>query len=322
MDQTSPSAGSSESDTAKQSRFPLAGPAAMPTPTSPSSAAPSITTAPSPSPPSPNRSPSTTFREIPINAITVPTPKNGRLELKPASIAELAFSISKHGLDNPITVRQTDDTFELIAGQRRLTACKQLGHTDIPARVIKADDQQSALLRLSENSARSNLSPVEEALQLAELAKNPETDIDMLARHVGRSTNWVLDRLDMMDWPETLLTHIHDKLLGLAAAKLLVRITPEPLRDYYIRAAATNGCNTKTAALWLQQALLQNSEQIETSENVTIHTTNEYVTETKIVCFTCQQPKPLEQTQRLAVCNECIEQIHRTAQEYHAQPHP
>ena len=103
------------------------------------------------------------LKTLPISEI-YPNPFQPRIEFSDEELAELSQSISENGLIQPIIVRKSDIIgYELIAGERRLRACKRLGMTEIPAVVKEVTDQESRKQAIIENLQRSNLNPIEEA---------------------------------------------------------------------------------------------------------------------------------------------------------------
>ena len=105
-------------------------------------------------------------QEIEITKIDLPT-KQPRRYFDPEKMQELVASIKQHGVLEPILLRlvkseQYSDHYELVAGERRFRACKELGLTKIPAIVKELSDEEASLIRLVENLHRENLNPVEE----------------------------------------------------------------------------------------------------------------------------------------------------------------
>ena len=92
----------------------------------------------------------------------LPNRMQPRIVFEDESIDELAESIKKHGIINPITVRRLGNKYEIIAGERRFKASQSIGLKEIPAIVIEADDKKTAELALNENIQRKELSPIEE----------------------------------------------------------------------------------------------------------------------------------------------------------------
>lgn len=92
----------------------------------------------------------TQILRLPVEAIT-PNPYQPRTDFAPEPLAELADSIRRHGILQPLTVRRTKTGWELVAGERRLRAAKLAGLDTVPCLQIRAEDQESALLALIEN---------------------------------------------------------------------------------------------------------------------------------------------------------------------------
>lgn len=131
-----------------------------------------------------------------------PNPAEPRKSLNDAGIRELAESIQKYGLLNPILVRpEQDGTFITLAGSRRLKACRLLGHQTIPALVVDGDPLQISLI---ENLVREELNPVDEAEALTELKEHGAFTLQELSLIVGRSESYTSEILSLASLPETI----------------------------------------------------------------------------------------------------------------------
>ena len=104
----------------------------------------------------------TQVRWLPVEQIA-PNPHQPRREFAPGPLAELAESIRRHGIIQPLTVRHSADGWELIAGERRLRAAKLAGLQTVPCLEMQVDEQDSAILALIENIQRRDLHYLEEA---------------------------------------------------------------------------------------------------------------------------------------------------------------
>jgi ParB family chromosome partitioning protein len=94
---------------------------------------------------------------IPVDSI-YPNPNQPRRVFEPEKISELAASIAEYGLLQPITVQQFErNTYQLVAGERRLLACRQLQMEEIPAIITQMEKENSAALALIENIQRCSL---------------------------------------------------------------------------------------------------------------------------------------------------------------------
>ena len=103
---------------------------------------------------------------LPVEQIA-PNPHQPRREFAPGPLAELAESIRRHGIIQPLSVRRRDDGWELIAGERRLRAAKLAGLQTVPCLEMQVDKQDSAILALIENIQRRDLHYLEEATAIA-----------------------------------------------------------------------------------------------------------------------------------------------------------
>ena len=112
----------------------------------------------------------TQVRWLPVEQIA-PNPHQPRREFAPGPLAELAESIRRHGIIQPLSVRRRDDGWELIAGERRLRAAKLAGLQTVPCLEMQVDEQDSAILALIENIQRRDLHYLEEAAAL--LGRSP-----------------------------------------------------------------------------------------------------------------------------------------------------
>ena len=108
----------------------------------------------------------TQVRWLPVEQIA-PNPHQPRREFAPGPLAELAESIRRHGIIQPLTVRHSADGWELIAGERRLRAAKLAGLQTVPCLEMPVDEQDSAILALIENIQRRDLHYLEEAAAIA-----------------------------------------------------------------------------------------------------------------------------------------------------------
>lgn len=250
-----------------------------------------------------------TIHNLPLSKIHVPDSHNGRLDVDQADVQHLASQIDRDGLLHPITVRPYGDAWSLIAGLHRLLAYHALGRLEIPANVVDADDERAARLRLTENLYRSELSPVEEARQLADIVEADPNGIDGVADTLHRNPQWILDRLDLLDYDDTLLEHIHAKNITLAAAYHLQRIVDPQTRTVRIRQAAEHGITAATARIWRNDDNLTPPEISQLSENQ-VETGETIIPKPiRIACFACTTPLEPQNLIRIMICPNCHQAI-------------
>lgn len=120
-----------------------------------------------------------------------PNKSQPRTHFDKETIEELAESIDEHGIIQPIVVRKKDDYYEIIAGERRWRAAKELGFRNIPSIIKDKDDFEVAQLALVENIQRENLNPVEQARAFRSLMENYNLTQDNIAKTIGKSRSYV-----------------------------------------------------------------------------------------------------------------------------------
>jgi ParB family chromosome partitioning protein len=143
-------------------------------------------------------------RQIPLDRIA-PNPHQPRAHFEEAGLADLASSISVHGVLQPVVVRGlANGDYQLIAGERRVRAARLAGLTQIPAVVRDPTDEQMIELALIENLQRTDLNPLEEALGFRLLIERFGMPHEGVATRVGRSRAAVTNALRLLELaPET-----------------------------------------------------------------------------------------------------------------------
>lgn len=122
---------------------------------------------------------------------------------------ELKSSIVQHGMLHPLTLRRVGrDSYEVVAGNRRLAVAKQLGMSRIPANIIDADDKKAYEISLVENVQRKTLNPIDEARGFLKYVRARNDgglgygSVSALAARIGKSQEYVSNRLSLLRLPE------------------------------------------------------------------------------------------------------------------------
>jgi|14_taG_2_1085336.scaffolds.fasta_scaffold00120_7 ParB family chromosome partitioning protein len=152
-----------------------------------------------------------------------PSKTNPRKRFCDEAAENLSRSIEVSGLLEPVVVRRSGEKFEIVAGERRYRALKSLGRDRVPCVVREMSDLDVVRAQLSENIARSELSPVEEAGALADLRELGVLEKD-LAAEVSKSEGWVQARLDLGKLPEVVRDAVDIGELGLGSARALLQV--------------------------------------------------------------------------------------------------
>ena len=196
---------------------------------------------------------------IPIDQIAR-NPYQPRLQFDEEEMSELTASIKERGVQQPILIRTTPKSqandsngeasgktsipaYQLVAGERRLRACKAAGRRSIPA-IVRDDlsDVQSAELALLENVQRSNLNVIEEARAYRRLMLDFRMKEERIAKKVGKSVATVKDTLRLLALPSEVQTLLIARKLTASHGQQLLRLSPfESVCREVARRAATEG---------------------------------------------------------------------------------
>ena len=137
------------------------------------------------------------IQDIELSKIT-PNKFQPRRQFSEESIKELAQTLDKEGLLQPIVVRENEYGYEIIAGERRFRAAQSLGWEKIPAIVNNMNDDQAASLALIENLQREDLNPIDEAKAYTNLMKLNDLTQTALAKDMGKSQSYVANKLRLL----------------------------------------------------------------------------------------------------------------------------
>ena len=163
---------------------------------------------------------------LPISRVE-PRSDQPRSRFDDAALEELTDSIRQHGLIQPITVRKIDGGYyQIIAGERRWRAARAAGLTEIPVRVIEADDRRAMELALVENLQREDLNPIEEARGYRTLMQEYGLTQEDAAAAVGKSRPAVANALRLLGLSDAAQRLVEDGTLSAGHVRALL-----PIRD-------------------------------------------------------------------------------------------
>lgn len=143
-------------------------------------------------------------------------------------LAELSDSIKENGLIQPIVVCKHSDTdYELIAGERRLEACKLAGLTEVPIYIKNVTDKERLVLAIIENVQRENLSPIEEAKAYQQLISEFELTHSDVSKIMSKDRATVTNTLRLLKLSEKIQDMIEKKLLTSGHARAILSVNDE-----------------------------------------------------------------------------------------------
>ena len=168
--------------------------------------------------------------EVAIDQVK-PNPNQPRMHFNKEELEELSSSIQKDGLLQPIVVRKVDDTYEIIAGERRWQACNLAGMKTVPVRVIEADDMKVLELALIENLQRSDLNPIEEAYGYKRMMERGGRTQSEVAAAVSKGRSTIANALRLLDLPEEAQQLLYEERITAGHARAILSIPTEEGRQ-------------------------------------------------------------------------------------------
>ncbi len=187
-----------------------------------------------------HESPAGKIEDIDLGSITL-NPYQPRTVFCKNKIRELAQSIKTYGLLQPIIVRKNRKSYQLVAGERRLMACRELGWKTIPAVIRDIGDSGIAAIALIENLQREDLNLVEEAEGYIRLLKEFGYTQEALAQRIGKSQATIANKIRLLKLPGQIKSGMAEGLITERHARALLKLPEEALQQkVYNEAVAEN----------------------------------------------------------------------------------
>ena len=156
-----------------------------------------------------------------------PNPAQPRKIFREEALEELAESIRQHGILQPLSVRRVENSYELIAGERRLRAAQKAGLTEIPCIIMTMDEKESGMAAMVENLQRQDLDFIEEARGISRLMEQWGFSQDQAARILGKSQSAVANKLRILRHSPAVLASIREGGLTERHARALLKLPTE-----------------------------------------------------------------------------------------------
>ncbi len=161
--------------------------------------------------------------EVPIELVH-PNPNQPRMHFNKEELDELALSIEKDGLLQPILVREDAQGYEIIAGERRWQASQLAGLKKVPVRIKEADDMKVLELALIENLQRSDLNPIEEAYGYKRMMERGNRTQSEVASAVSKGRSTIANALRLLDLPEDAQQMLYEEKITAGHARAILAI--------------------------------------------------------------------------------------------------
>jgi len=179
------------------------------------------------------------------------------------ALEELAVSIRTYGLLQPISVRHINGAgYELVAGERRLRACKLAGMATIPAIVVDITDHDSAVLAMIENLQRQDLHFFEEAQGLSNLMADYGFTQEALANRIGKNQSTIANKIRVLRLPRSVQRLVIDNALSERHARALLKLESEELQLEILTKVIRQGLNVRNTEDLIAATLAPSTQSV------------------------------------------------------------
>lgn len=194
--------------------------------------------------------------EIPIDKI-VPNPNQPRKYFDEDELKALSESISENGIIQPITVRENNDTYEIIAGERRYRGALIAGFECVPCIIVDADESESAVMALVENIQRKNLNFFDEALAIKNMIDVFGLTQEETAKKLGKTQSTIANKLRILRFSDVEKNLITEYKLTERHARALLSVDDENLRKIIIEKIYKQNLNVTQTEKLIDTMLLK-----------------------------------------------------------------
>jgi len=201
--------------------------------------------------------------KIPVKFIS-PNPFQPRTNFDQASLDELKKSILQNGLIQPITVRRKNETeYELISGERRVRAFREIGYLEIPAYIIKVDSNELMLaMALIENIQRDQLNPIEVGFAYKRLMEECNLTQEQIAEKVGKDRTTITNSIRLLRLPEKIKQSIINNEISSGHARALINIPDEAIQLEILELIKSQGLSVRKVEQIAKKYLTRSNDNI------------------------------------------------------------
>jgi len=204
--------------------------------------------------------PNNTEEEMNKSSITIdinlikPNTSQPRKSMDEGKIKDLAASIREYGIIQPVVLRKINDTYEIIAGERRWRAARQIGLKEIPAIIMDISDDKILEISLIENIQRDDLNPIEEANAYKKLIEDLHVTQEELSEKLGKSRVSITNSIRLLKLNDSVQQYIKDGLLSEGHGRALAGIDNKDLQVAYAQKAIKEGLSVRQAESLVKQS--------------------------------------------------------------------
>lgn len=177
-----------------------------------------------------------------------------RIKFDSEDLSDLISSIKEKGILQPILVREKNNGYEVIAGERRLRAAKSLSLNEVPVIIKAVSDEEALVLGLIENIQRSELNPLEEARAFSRLIEEYSLSQEALAKSVGKDRSTVSNSLRLLKLPQEIQESLFKEEISMGHARALSGVELPQKQEFFFRKVKEKGISVRELENLIREA--------------------------------------------------------------------
>jgi ParB family chromosome partitioning protein len=190
--------------------------------------------------------------QVPLERIQQ-NPFQPRKSFDAEELTALSESVKSHGILQPLVVRQVGDTFQLVAGERRLRAAQAAGLASVPVRVVDFNDQQVLEAALIENIQRQDLNPIEKAQGFKDYLERFQMNHEDLAKRIGLARSTITNLVNLLELTQEVQDAVRVNQISEGHAKLLKGVKDPVQQVALCKQIIARGLSVKAAEQFLRE---------------------------------------------------------------------
>jgi ParB family chromosome partitioning protein len=182
-------------------------------------------------------------------------PFQPRKHFSEAEIDQLSRSIQEHGLLQPLLVRRTDESYQLIAGERRLRAAQAAGWREVPVKVVEAEERQMSELALVENLQRKDLNAMEKAASFKQYLETTGCTQEELAGRLKLDRSTIANLVRLLELPDAVQEAVRQGKISQGHARALLPLGDEPQQVAFTERIQHEGMSVRATERAVQETI-------------------------------------------------------------------
>lgn len=251
------------------------------------------------------------FKSISLDLIDDPE-QPLRTDMTEASVEELVLSIKQVGIIEPIVVKKVKGRYEVIAGHRRVFACRLAKLVEVPCYIRTANKEETEMLKIHENLYRSDIRPADEALHYAHLIEKQGLTPNRIAQLISKSQSYVSDRLAILQYPDFLMEAMQNKEITFSVAREFARFDDIKQMSTAVFYAKRGGMTQEMARKWVQDHKRSKDGSQIIEEPVAAPNGEPQTVEHQTKCVYCQEGLRLLDAAVVYMHPRCLEEANKT----------